>query len=140
MQPKRMPWRIVERRKFTQSKSGLQGASREALYRLREISWNAAPAELIFWRMPANPYAPQLANRNPNDVIASTPTRLEKLLHEMGAQCANQPWAPGKWSPRQIVCHLADCELVFAFRRRQGLAGEQGRGHRPGRKGGCRAF
>ena len=72
--------------------------------------------------MPANPYAPQLANRNPNDVIASTPARLEKLLHEMGAQRANQPWAPGKWSPRQIVCHLADCELAFGFRLRQALA------------------
>ena len=30
--------------------------------------------------------------------------------------------APGKWSPREIVEHLADCELVFAFRLRQTVA------------------
>ena len=72
--------------------------------------------------MPANPYAPQLGERVASEVIASTPARLEKLLHDMGPERANHSWAPGKWSPRQIVCHLADCELVFAFRLRQGLA------------------
>lgn len=30
--------------------------------------------------------------------------------------------APGKWPARAIVCHLADCELAFAFRLRQALA------------------
>ena len=30
--------------------------------------------------------------------------------------------APGKWSARQILCHLADTELAFAFRLRQALA------------------
>ena len=30
--------------------------------------------------------------------------------------------APGKWSPHEILCHLADCELVFSFRIRQALA------------------
>ena len=34
----------------------------------------------------------------------------------------NQPRAPGKWSAREIVCHLADTEIVFAFRLRQTLA------------------
>ena len=32
--------------------------------------------------------------------------------------------APGKWSPRQIVAHLADSELVSAHRMRQVLAEE----------------
>jgi len=30
--------------------------------------------------------------------------------------------APGKWSAAEIIAHLADCELVFAFRLRQTLA------------------
>ncbi len=30
--------------------------------------------------------------------------------------------APGKWNAREIVCHLADTELVFAFRLRQAIA------------------
>ena len=32
--------------------------------------------------------------------------------------------APGKWSIREIVAHLADCEMVFGFRLRQTLAVE----------------
>jgi len=40
----------------------------------------------------------------------------------MGAEKSTQPPAPGKWSAAQIVAHLADCELVFAFRLRQTLA------------------
>ena len=34
----------------------------------------------------------------------------------------DQSPAPGKWSPREVICHLADTELVFAFRLRQSLA------------------
>ena len=34
------------------------------------------------------------------------------------------PPAPGKWSPAEIACHLADCELAFGFRLRQTLAEE----------------
>ena len=32
------------------------------------------------------------------------------------ALAAERPRAPGKWNARQILCHLADVELVFAFR------------------------
>ncbi|HUK32679.1 MAG TPA: DinB family protein, partial [Vicinamibacterales bacterium] len=37
---------------------------------------------------------------------------------------SNVEWrpAPGKWNAREIVCHLADCEIAFAFRLRQTLA------------------
>jgi uncharacterized damage-inducible protein DinB len=34
----------------------------------------------------------------------------------------NQPPAHGKWSLRDVLAHLADCELVFAFRLRQALS------------------
>lgn len=30
--------------------------------------------------------------------------------------------APGKWTAREILCHLADTEIAFAFRLRQALA------------------
>jgi len=69
-----------------------------------------------------NPYAPQLGQQNPLDVIASTAQQLESLLGTIGAERAEQPPAPGKWCAREIVCHLADCETVFAFRLRQSLA------------------
>lgn len=69
-----------------------------------------------------NPYATQLGDRDPMEVIASTAARLNALMAAIGPERAEQPRAPGKWSPRQIACHLADCEIVFAYRLRQALA------------------
>jgi DinB superfamily len=69
-----------------------------------------------------NPYATFLGNRDPRDVIAQTPTRLELLVERLGPDGLERSLAPGKWKAREILCHLADCELVFAFRLRQSLA------------------
>ena len=69
-----------------------------------------------------NPYAPHLGERDPLEVIAATPRQLESLIETIGLIRAEQPAGPGKWSPREILCHLADGETVFAFRLRQALA------------------
>ena len=69
-----------------------------------------------------NPYAPHLGDRDPLEVIAETPRRLESLSETLGPQRLEQAPAPGKWNPREIFCHFADCELTFAFRLRQSLA------------------
>ena len=71
-----------------------------------------------------NPYASYLGGRDPLEVIAATPQWLGSLLQTLGPERAEQPPAPGKWSAREILCHLADCEIVFAFRLRQALAEE----------------
>jgi uncharacterized damage-inducible protein DinB len=72
--------------------------------------------------MPTNPYAPQLEDRDPLAVTRATPARLQSLIATLGADKLNAPAAPGKWSVRDILSHLADCEVVFAFRLRQALA------------------
>jgi len=69
-----------------------------------------------------NPYALYLGGRDPRQVIASTPSHLCDFLHALGEEHADEPSAPGKWSVREILCHLADCEIVFAYRLRQTLA------------------
>jgi hypothetical protein len=69
-----------------------------------------------------NPYASFLGSAEPRAVIASTAGRLSGLLNSMGEVRASEAPAPGKWSVREILCHLADCEIVFAFRLRQTLA------------------
>jgi hypothetical protein len=69
-----------------------------------------------------NPYAGHLGDLDSLEVIAATPAKLGALLDAIGCERADQPPAPGKWSAREIVCHLADCEVVFAFRLRQTLA------------------
>src|SRR4051794_41056135 len=73
--------------------------------------------------MPAlNPYASFLADRDPVQTIAQTAGELRRLKDAIGTAGLEHSPAPGKWSPRQIFCHLADCEVVFAFRLRQTLA------------------
>jgi hypothetical protein len=72
--------------------------------------------------MTANPYAPHLGERDAQEVIAATPSRLSELFDALGDAGLERPFAPGKWTARQILCHLADCETVFAFRLRQALA------------------
>src|SRR6185369_14077725 len=69
-----------------------------------------------------NPYASFLGEKDPVEVIGATPDRLKFLVEAIGPERANRAPAPGKWSPREILCHLADCEIVFAYRLRQTLA------------------
>ena len=69
-----------------------------------------------------NPYAGHMGNRTPLDVIAETPSRLGQLMEKIGPAHFEVSPAPGKWSARDIVAHLADAEVAFAFRLRQTLA------------------
>src|SRR5258708_22238839 len=69
-----------------------------------------------------NPYASYLGNANPVEVIAATPGKLSALAQKLGSEKVSKSPAPGKWSAREIFCHLADCEVVFEFRLRQALA------------------
>ena len=69
-----------------------------------------------------NPYASFLGTREPMEVISSTAARLRQTLDSLSDARSDQSPAPGKWSVREILCHLADCEIVFAFRLRQTLA------------------
>ncbi len=69
-----------------------------------------------------NPYASHLGNQNPLEVVIATAGRLDKLSQTLGPEGLKRATAPGKWSAREILCHLADCEIVFAFRLRQALA------------------
>src|SRR2546430_10098526 len=71
---------------------------------------------------PTNPYAPQLGSRDPLEVISATAGQLANFASTLGASGIERSTAPGKWSAREILCHLADCELVFAYRLRQTLA------------------
>ncbi|MGB8260365.1 MAG: DinB family protein [Terracidiphilus sp.] len=69
-----------------------------------------------------NPYAKYLDGRPVEEILAATGGELAALLDALGPERATEAPAPGKWSAAEILCHLADCELVFAFRLRQTLA------------------
>jgi hypothetical protein len=69
-----------------------------------------------------NPYAKFLDGRPVEDILKSSAAAIGGLLDAMGGEKSAASPAPGKWSPAEIVCHLADCEIAFAFRLRQTLA------------------
>jgi uncharacterized damage-inducible protein DinB len=72
--------------------------------------------------MSLNPYASYLGEADAQETIAFTPHRLAELVKTMEPARLTHSPAPGKWSIRDILCHLADCEIAFAFRLRQALA------------------
>jgi len=69
-----------------------------------------------------NPYASFLEDRDARGVIEESPERISALVETLGPEGLDRSTAPGKWTAREILCHLADCELVFAYRLRQTLA------------------
>jgi uncharacterized damage-inducible protein DinB len=72
--------------------------------------------------MDLNPYAKYLDGQEPIPVLTTTVDLLRGLTAPLSpAQIDRQP-APGKWSIREIVAHMADSEIVFSFRLRQTLS------------------
>ncbi|MGC1421614.1 MAG: DinB family protein [Terracidiphilus sp.] len=71
-----------------------------------------------------NPYAKFLDGRPLDVILSATSHEIANKLQMIGPDRISAAAAPGKWSPAEIVCHLADCEIAFAFRLRQTLAEE----------------
>jgi len=69
-----------------------------------------------------NPFDKYLDGRSLETILESTSGALASALAAMSPDKASAPIAPGKWSPAQIVSHLADCEIAFAWRLRQIVA------------------
>jgi hypothetical protein len=51
--------------------------------------------------------------------LASTGRRLEKLALGLSPGRAGARPALGKWSAKEIICHLADCEIMIGLRYRK---------------------
>lgn len=69
-----------------------------------------------------NPYTQFIGDRPPLEVISMTAKEIEELLRRIGPARMETPRAPGKWNAREILAHLADCEIAFGFRLRQAVA------------------
>jgi len=74
--------------------------------------------------MSTNPYAVFLNGRDAASLVKQFPDKLTAVISELRATGMGLSLAPGKWTVRQILCHLADTEIAFAFRWRQALAEE----------------
>lgn len=63
-----------------------------------------------------------LGSRDPLEVLAETPAAIRALTDGISPDKLRIPEAPGKWSVIHVVMHLADSEIVGAFRFRMVLA------------------
>jgi tRNA-binding protein len=62
------------------------------------------------------------AGKDPFAVLSETPARIGALIAGCSAHDLNWTTSPGRWSIAQIVAHLADAEIVGAYRFRMILA------------------
>ena len=67
----------------------------------------------------ARPYVHLLEGRDPAVVMRETAGHLADLLRTLTSEQIEYKPAAGKWSVREILCHLADCEVAWAWRLRQ---------------------
>jgi hypothetical protein len=63
-----------------------------------------------------------LGDRAPLRVLAATPARLDRIVSDLPPFLLSRRPAPGKWSIREILAHLADAELAMAWRIRNMIA------------------
>src|SRR5688500_5121160 len=68
-----------------------------------------------------NPYGEDLGNRQPLEALAETPDRIRQLVEPWSEARFQRSYAPGKWSARQVLIHLAQTELALGTRARFAL-------------------
>jgi hypothetical protein len=70
----------------------------------------------------ANPYAEDLGNLAPLDALRDTAERIRRLVSTWSDDVFEKSYAPGKWSARLILVHLAQTELALTARARFALS------------------
>ena len=63
-----------------------------------------------------------LGTQDPVAVLGTTPDAAARAIANLSDASLRQPEKPGKWSIAQVLQHLADSEVVFAWRMRLILA------------------
>src|SRR5579872_766815 len=67
---------------------------------------------------PTTPYTPELDGRDPLSAIRDTCARIRALAGEWSSADFERSYAPGKWSARLILTHLAQSEVALGYRAR----------------------
>ena len=69
-----------------------------------------------------NPYAADLGNRDALQALGETPERIRATVQNWTEAQLERSYAPGKWSVRQVLIHLAQTELALTTRVRFALS------------------
>ena len=71
---------------------------------------------------PTTNYSKDLGDREPLAAMRDTAARLSAITRGWTAPDFERPYAPGKWTARQVIVHLAQTELALGVRARMALA------------------
>lgn len=71
--------------------------------------------------MQKNPYGDDLGTLEPIAALADTPQRIRRLVDGWTDEQFERTYAPGKWSARKILVHLAQTEMALGARTRYAL-------------------
>src|SRR4051812_20713464 len=71
-----------------------------------------------------NPYAADLGSRDPLEALRDTPERIRSIVGQWSGAEFERSYAPGKWSIRKVLIHLAQVELMLPIRVRFALSQE----------------
>ena len=74
--------------------------------------------------MTESPYGKYVEGKDTVKCLEETPRLIEAVVRGWSSAEFERSYAPGKWSARQLLAHLAHFEMVFATRLRFGLAGD----------------
>jgi len=73
--------------------------------------------------MPAtNLYGGELGGREPLDAMRDSVARIRALVEQWPPAQFERSYAPGKWTARQILIHLAQTEIALGNRARMALS------------------
>src|SRR4029453_16611864 len=71
--------------------------------------------------IPQTPYSADLGSREPLSTMRDATDRIRTLASAWTSQQFERSYAPGKWTARQILVHLAQTEIALGYRARMAL-------------------
>ena len=74
---------------------------------------------------PTTPYTKYLGDRDPLEAFRDSVARIQTLAAEWTPDRFEHSYAPGKWSARQVLAHLAQTELALGHRARMAVTTPQ---------------
>ncbi|MBS1505117.1 MAG: DinB family protein [Bacteroidetes bacterium] len=61
-------------------------------------------------------YVKQVTESDVLQALRISGHRMQELVHSIPADKADFAYAPGKWTVRELLCHIIDAERIFAYR------------------------
>jgi uncharacterized damage-inducible protein DinB len=61
-------------------------------------------------------YIPLVKESSVLEALKNNGAHITQLMSQLPAEKENHAYAPGKWTVKQVLCHLSDTERIFTYR------------------------